>query len=168
MQYRSADQQADDHYHAGADQFFRYAQCLEPEVQHQGRRHEEYQAAHLPTQPELPEKVGEDVAAAGHIGDQCTVAVGGNGNEDQPATEGPEVLSRQAAKLFVLTGAQAGFSHVQHGDDAKQAGDRQAYQQRDVADFARGKGHAQNARANVGADDDTNGFRPAQGMRFQS
>ncbi|MCY1355750.1 hypothetical protein D9M69_421860 [compost metagenome] len=164
MQEGGADQDGHDEHHAGADQLLAGTQRLEPKVEHQHRGDEEDQAAHFTADAILAEEVGHDVAAAGHVGHQSSETVGCHGQEDQPAAERPQVAARQPAQLLVAAGAQAGFGHVEHGDDAEHAGDGQARQQRQVASVARGVGHAEHTSANVGADDDTDGLQRAQGM----
>lgn len=164
----SADEDADDGHHAGADQLLAHAERLQAQVEHQRRGDEEDQAADLAREAVLAEELEHDVAAAGHVGDQGPVAVGRHRDEDQPAAERAQVTPGEAAELVVAAGPQAGFGHVEHGDDAEEAGQGQAYQQRHVADLAGGVGHAQHAGADVGADDDRDRLERAQGMGLEA
>ncbi|MNL19941.1 hypothetical protein D3C87_1411670 [compost metagenome] len=93
MDHGCAYQQADNHHHTDADQLFRNAQGLQSQIQHQRRRYEEQQAAHLPAQTEPTEEVGKNVAAASHVCNKSAIAIGGNGDENQPAAESSEILT---------------------------------------------------------------------------
>ncbi|MNF83868.1 hypothetical protein D3C84_662050 [compost metagenome] len=151
--------------HADADELLALADGLQAQVQHQGRRDEEQQAAQGRADAE---ELTEDLAAAAHVGDQCADAVDRHRQEDRPGTDRADIALGQAAQLMMAAGAQGRFGNVEHGDCGENARHRQPEQQRHVAGLAAGIGHRQYTSTNVGTHDHCNSFDECQPLDLKA